>query len=139
MMISSDWNPGAGPPIPMVQATLIPPPFVVAREKKAAAAPPAQTVMQPVPVAPEIANAPMFAEPVKHKMYIQMAAVEKGVTVIFAEGLRSHGLESFVAPGPNERIFRVVIGPLADDAAYQKAKSIVNNIGLNTFGRRYEE
>jgi hypothetical protein len=72
-------------------------------------------------------------------MYIQMAAVEKGVAVIFAECLRSHGLEAFVAPGPNDRIFRVVIGPLPDDAAYKKAKTVVDAIGLSTFGRRYEE
>ena len=33
-------------------------------------------------------------------IYIQVGAVEKGVAVILAEGLRKHALDSFVAPGP---------------------------------------
>jgi cell division septation protein DedD len=67
-----------------------------------------------------------------------MGAVEKGVAVIFAEGLRKRGLPSFVAPGPNERIFRVLIGPFPDQAAYQHAKDTVEQIGLSTFARRYQ-
>jgi hypothetical protein len=124
-----------GPPIPMVKATLIPPPYAAVRESK----PTPQPVFQPIPVSPEIARAPMFAEPVKHLTYIQMAAVEKGVAVIFVEGLRTHGLASFVAPGPSEKIVRVVIGPLPDDAAYKRAQAIVDQIGLSTFIRRFEE
>src|SRR5215471_4263843 len=42
---------------------------------------------------------PLFADPVKGAVYIQMGAVERGVAVIFAEGLRKHGFDSFVAPG----------------------------------------
>ena len=37
---------------------------------------------------------------------------ERGMAMILAEGLRGHGFDSFVAPGPNEKIFRVLIGPL---------------------------
>ena len=80
---------------------------------------------------------PLFAEPKAGSVYIQMGAVEKGVSVIFAEGLRKHGLSSFVAPGPSEKIFRVLIGPLADPAAYNKAKDTVDQIGLATFARKF--
>jgi hypothetical protein len=48
----------------------------------------------------------------------------------FAEGLRTHGLAAFVAAGPNDRIFRVVIGPLPDDTAYQRTQSIVDRTRL---------
>jgi cell division septation protein DedD len=125
----------AGPPIPMVRATLAPP---------ALPAPIAQRPLPQLPAAPvrpvAAGEGPaLFADPIPHQTYIQMAAVEKGVAAIFAEGLRSHGLESFAAPGPNERIFRVLIGPLADDAAYKRAKSIVDQIGLSTFMKRYQE
>src|SRR5947207_2308384 len=41
----------------------------------------------------------MFAEPEAGKVYIQMSAVEKGMAMILAEGLRSHGFDAFVAPG----------------------------------------
>jgi cell division septation protein DedD len=80
---------------------------------------------------------PLFSEPKNGLVYIQMGAVEKGVAVIFAEGLRKRGLASFVAPGPSEKIFRVLIGPLPDPAAYVRAKDAVDKIGLETFARRF--
>jgi cell division septation protein DedD len=46
-------------------------------------------------------------------------------------------LAAFVAPGPSEKIFRVLIGPLADPAAYMKAKETVDQIGLSTFARKF--
>jgi hypothetical protein len=126
----------AGPPIPMVRAMLTPPTLIPAPVgKRPLPELPAAPVRQPVP-----GEGPaLFAEPIPHQTYIQMAAVEKGVAAIFAEGLRSHGLESFAAPGPSDRIYRVLIGPLADDAAYKRAKEIVGEIGLSTFIRRYQE
>jgi cell division septation protein DedD len=79
----------------------------------------------------------LYADPKAGSVYIQMGAVEKGVAVVFAEGLRKRGLESFVAPGPSEKIFRVLIGPLPDPASYVKAKAVVDQIGLSTFARRF--
>ncbi|HEV1286687.1 MAG TPA: hypothetical protein VNU44_15305 [Bryobacteraceae bacterium] len=106
------------------------PPVVVVREPDP---PPIVLNQEPAPVA----EAPVFADPKNGSVYIQMGAVEKGVSVIFAEGLRKHGLNAFVAPGPNEKIFRVLVGPLADPAAYAKAKDTVDKIGLSTFARRF--
>jgi cell division septation protein DedD len=82
-------------------------------------------------------EAPLFAEPKAGLVYIQMGAVEKGVSVIFAEGLRKRGLPAFVAPGPSEKIYRVLIGPLPDPASYVKAKDAVDRIGLATFARKF--
>jgi cell division septation protein DedD len=93
--------------------------------------PPIVLNQEPVP------EPPLFAEPKAGSVYIQMGAVEKGVSVIFAEGLRKRGLPAFVAPGPSEKIFRVLIGPLPDPAAYVKAKDAVDRIGLATFARRF--
>lgn len=89
--------------------------------------------------APVNAEAPLFADPQQGPLYLQMGAVEKGIAVIFVEGLRKHGLEAFVAPGPNENIFRVLIGPLADEHAFLNAKSATDQIGLGTFARRYQQ
>jgi cell division septation protein DedD len=80
---------------------------------------------------------PIFAEAKAGLVYIQMGAVEKGVSVVLAEGLRTRGLPAFVAPGPSEKIFRVLIGPLPDPAAYTRAKDKVDQIGLSTFARKY--
>lgn len=81
----------------------------------------------------------LFAEPETGKVYIQMGAVEKGMAMILAEGLRSHGFDAFVAPGPSDRIFRVLIGPLPDPEAFRQAKAAVDAIDLATFARKYEK
>lgn len=113
------------PPAPLAQATPAPAP---------AAAPVAAT--------PELkadGSKPLYADPAPGSMYVQTGAVEKGVAVVIAEGLRTHGLDAFVAPGPSDRIYRVLIGPLPDTQSYQQAKQIVDDIGLATFARRYQQ
>lgn len=120
--------------------------YLVGKSVVAKSAPPVRAA---VPVEPDpppivlnqeavpVAEPPLFAEPKSGSVYIQMGAVEKGVSVIFAEGLRKRGLPAFVAPGPSEKIFRVLIGPLPDPASYVKAKDVVDKIGLATFARRF--
>lgn len=110
-------QPAAPAPAPMPEATIVPP----------SAAP-----------APKPAEVPLFATPNPQAIYIQVGAVEKGVAVILAEGLREHALDSFVAPGPSEKTYRVLIGPFPDAEAYQKARNIVSEIGLDNFARRYQ-
>ncbi len=113
---------------PRTVAAASAPAAVIAREPEP---PPIILNQEPVP------EAPVFSEPRAGSVYIQMGAVEKGVAIIFAEGLRKHGLPAFVGPGPSEKIFRVLIGPLADPPAYVKAKDVVDQIGLSTFARRF--
>ena len=108
------------PPAPLIEATIVP-----------QAAP---------PIGPSIplADAPLFASPVPQAIYIQVGAVEKGVATVLAEGLRKHALDSFVAPGPSDKAFRVLIGPFPDAEAYQKAQGVVDRLGLASFARRYQ-
>ena len=82
---------------------------------------------------------PLFAEPEVGKVYIQIAAVERGMAMLLSEGLRSHGFDSFVAPGPNDKVFRVLIGPLPDPAAFRQAMVTVNSMDLANFARKYEK
>jgi cell division septation protein DedD len=110
-------------------------------------APVRATVPEPPPRALDAAlvataapvEAPIFASPVPQAIYIQMGAVEKGIAVIFAEGLRKRGFDAFVAPGPNEKIYRVLVGPFRNSDGYQVAKISLEQIGLSTFARRYEQ
>jgi hypothetical protein len=83
--------------------------------------------------------APLFAEPEMGKVYIQIAAVERGMAMLLSEGLRSHGFDSFVAPGPNDKLFRVLIGPLPDPATFRQAMVTVNAMDLANFARKYEK
>jgi cell division septation protein DedD len=99
----------------------------------------ATIVREPMgPPTPKAAEAPLFANPNPKAIYIQVGAVEKGVAVILAEGLRKHALDSFVAPGPGTKSYRVLIGPFPDAEAYQKARNIISEIGLDSFARRYQ-
>lgn len=82
---------------------------------------------------------PLFAEPEMGKVYLQIGAVERGMAMLLAEGMRSHGFDSFVAPGPNDRIFRVLIGPLPDPEAFRQAMAAVSALDLATFARKYQK
>jgi len=59
--------------------------------------------------------------------------------MLLTEGLRSHGFDSFVAPGPNDKLFRVLIGPLPDPATFRQAMVSVNAMDLASFARKYQK
>ena len=127
--------------------------YVVGKTESARAAEPtvlfpaelpfAQPVPAPIAPAPVVAEpagvaAPLYGEQLQGKVYVQVGAVDKGLAGIWAEGLRTHGLDAFVAPGPSEKIWRVVIGPLPDPAAYQRAKGILDQMVINNFARKVQ-
>jgi len=116
-----------------------PPPQLSVGDQFAAYAASLTTRAPETPAATESEQGPLFGEPQAGMTYIQMAAVEKSVASIFVEGLRTHGLPSFAAQGATANIYRVLIGPLSDPAAYQKAKAEVEKIGLSTFARQYQK
>ena len=82
-----------------------------------------------------LSDAPLFADPIPGAIYIQTAATDRGVGVIMAEGLRTHGLSSFVAPGPSDKIFRVLVGPFPNMTTYQQVKTTLDQIGVSAFAR----
>ncbi len=82
---------------------------------------------------------PIYATPQTGALYLQMGAVDRGMAVVLAEGLRRHGFSSFVAPGPTEKIFRVLIGPFTNPDDFKRAKAEVDAIDLGTFARRFEK
>jgi cell division septation protein DedD len=82
---------------------------------------------------------PIFQDPKPGSVYLQMGALDRGMAAILVQGLRKHGFEASVAPGPTEKIFRVLIGPLPDPESYSRAKAEVDAIGLGTFTRKYQQ
>jgi cell division septation protein DedD len=84
-------------------------------------------------------EAPLFATPRPGGLYLQMGAVDRGIAVVLAEGLRRHGFNSIVAPGPTEKIFRVLIGPFETQDDFRRAKAEVDAIDLGTFARRFQK
>ena len=93
----------------------------------------------PTAASPSDAANPMFAEPIAGAIYIQTGAVEKGMAVMIAEGLRTHGFNAFVAPGPNDKIYRILVGPFGNTQAYQRAREALDQIGLSAFARQYQK
>lgn len=85
-------------------------------------------------------QAPLFAEAISGQVYIQVGAIDKSLARIWAEGLRAHGLDAFVAAGPSDKMWwRVLVGPLPDPQSYQRAKDTLDGLGITTFGRKYSE
>jgi len=84
-------------------------------------------------------EAPLFANPRPGGLYLQMGAVDKGIAVVLAEGLRRHGFNSIVAPGPTDKIFRVLIGPFDTQDDFKRAQAEVDAIDLGTFARRFQK
>jgi cell division septation protein DedD len=83
-------------------------------------------------------DATLFAEPIPGARYIQVGAVDRGVAVILAEGLRARGFNGFIAPGPKDGIYRVLVGPFRRLEDYQTAKQAVDRMGVATFTRLFE-
>jgi len=128
-------QPSVAPQAPAVSAV----PSLFAGSVSSAVAPAASGIVHESNAQPSrYDEPPIFAQPQPGALYLQMGAVDKGVGIVLAEGLRKHGFTAFVAPGPSEKIFRVLIGPLANLEAYKRAKAEVDAIDLNTFARRYQ-
>ena len=82
---------------------------------------------------------PIFSDPAVGAIYLQVGSVDRGISVILVEGLRKHGFNAFAAPGTSDKVFRVLIGPLPDPQAFVRAKQSVDQIGLATFARKYQQ
>ena len=101
-----------------------------------APAPPAPALAKP---AKSLPTGPLFAEPEPGKVYLQVGAVEKGMAGVLVEGLRTHGFESFAAPGLNYKFYRVLIGPLPDPESFVRAQAEIDSLDLSAFARKYQQ
>ena len=116
-----------------------PGPIAAAVAAPAVEAPPKPVPVQQSPVeAPPLQQGSVFADPKIGELYLQIGAVDKGTATIMVEGLRTHGFDAFAASGPSEKVFRVLIGPFADQDAFHRTKNAVDDLGVTAFARRYE-
>ena len=69
--------------------------------------------------------------------YLQVGAVDLAAAETMVETIKRHGLAAVVAPGPSERIFRVVVGPLDSVEMAAQARAALVEKGYQTFPRRY--
>ena len=122
------------PPVVRVIVPPIPPPVLA---KPAESSKPAETPQASRPAYPSFGSTTAPA-PRPGEVYLQIGAVERGFAEVLVVGLRAKGFPSVMTPSSSEKIFRVLIGPLNDPAAYARAKTEVEAAGLNFFPRRYQ-
>ncbi len=125
--------------------------YLAGKARVSEAATPMVVAFPPAPAAPILTTtvvpraegakpeSPLFADPAAGAVYMQLGALDKGYAVVVAEGLRKRGMESFVAPGPTDKVFRVLVGPLPDADSLKRVKDAVEELGLANFARRYEK
>jgi hypothetical protein len=69
--------------------------------------------------------------PVAGEFYVQVLALAKPEAEVLAEVLAKKGFKAFVSPGPNDRIFRVLVGPQKDAAESARVRGDVVQAGFS--------
>ena len=93
----------------------------------------------PAPVAQKPIELPAVTvtQPQVGQTYLQVLAVAKPEAEVLAEVLAKKGFRALVAPGPNERVFRVLVGPAKDVDDAGKLKTDLEAAGFKPFVKKY--
>ncbi len=77
------------------------------------------------------------AAPAAGEVYLQAVAGKRPDAELVASVLKRKGFPVLVAPGPNESVFRVLVGPFSDAASMGKTRKELEAAGFKAFPRRY--
>lgn len=116
---------------PIVAVTPPPPPQIVQ-----VSAP--QAASEPEPCEP--AKAPKhfpLESPKPGEVYLQVAAVPKGVADVYASGFAARGARAVLAASSSEAIVRVLLGPFQDKQDLSEVKVLLERDGFTPFVREY--
>lgn len=89
------------------------------------------------PATPVVAPPVTVTEPQAGQTYLQVLAVAKSEADVLAEVLVKKGFSALVAPGPNEKIYRVLVGPARDATDISKLKTDLEAAGFKPFPKKY--
>jgi cell division septation protein DedD len=117
------------------------------------AATPTPTVVEPVTPAPlpvfetpkparkapiEVTSVRSVGQPIPGQIYIQVLAVAKPEAEVLVDVLAKKGFHAMVAPGPNEKIYRVLVGPAKDASDAGKLKGDLEQAGFKlAFAKKF--
>jgi cell division septation protein DedD len=109
---------------------------VVSTPKPAA---PVQETPKPVAKPLEVSPVtPAVTVPQPGTSFIQVRAMSKDEAEVLATVLARKGMHTVVAPGPNEKIFRVLVGPAKDAADLGRMKGDLEQAGFkDAFVKKY--
>jgi DedD protein len=106
-----------------------------AETAKPAAAPAKPVPAPPKPAAPAAVSG--VTEPQSGQTYLQVAAVRRADADTLVGELRKKEFPAVVAAGPNETLFRVLVGPLPDSAELNKQRARLKELGFDPLIKRY--
>jgi cell division septation protein DedD len=114
-----------------------PPPAPVVTTPKPAA--PVQETPKPAAKPLEVSSVtPAVTVPQPGTTFIQVRAMSKDEADVLATVLARKGMHTVVAPGPNEKIFRVLVGPAKDAADLGRMKGDLEQAGFkDAFVKKY--
>jgi len=78
-----------------------------------------------------------FREPEQGELFLQVAAADPGVAEVFVEYLSRRSFPCQIAEGPDERNYRVLVGPIQQNSQVQALRSGLEAAGFRPFLRRY--
>jgi cell division septation protein DedD len=116
--------PAPATPVPAVEVKTEPKPEAAPKTAKPDAAP------------LDLAEVPMIT-PKAGERYIQVGALDLEATRRYLGKLRQSKLEPHVAPGPQPKLLRVLIGPFADHDSLIATKNDLESAGIENFVRQY--
>ena len=92
---------------------------------------------EPVPVRQEPTVAARFMDPKPGQMFLQVSAVARPEAELLVEVLSRKGFRAAMAPGPNDKLIRVLVGPVATEADVAKTRTELESAGFKPMVRRY--
>jgi cell division septation protein DedD len=119
--------------VPTAAAKKQAPPVVIdERPAPTTVAPTAAAPSKPIEIPPVTVSQPQIGQ-----TYLQVLAVAKAEADILADLLAKKGFHALVTPGPNDKVFRVLVGPARDAADAGKLKSDLEAAGFKPFFKKY--
>ena len=82
-------------------------------------------------------TAPREIDPQPGQTYLQLAAYGPRALAAYLATLQEQGLHPSVAPGPSPDVFRILIGPFPNTDALERARVIVQSVGIEPIVRTY--
>ena len=83
------------------------------------------------------AAASALAEPAAGQTFLQVGAVAKPEADVLMRVLQKKGFHARIAPGPNDALVRVLVGPARETAGIAQLKAELEQAGFKSFVKKY--
>lgn len=124
-------------PAPVQAAKPVVPPVVTAPTPTAAAAKPVELAVAKPLVSPTPASAAL-ADVLPNRMYLQVGSLDKNVAELLTQGLRTKGVPATVAPGVNDTVARIIVGPFDTSVEMGVVQKQLSELGFTPFPRQFQ-